>query len=343
MDVVNVAQGALIILAAFFAWSLWKDAGIDPLLGVVITTPAMFLLGFVMYKLTVQWISGMPSSMSVLLTFALALVIEGSMGLAWSTTYHAATPGYFDESYRAGGYYFPKGQVYGCAVAIGVLVLLYLMLNRTWLGRAIRALSENVQSARLVGVNVRGVAALTFAIGVATAGAGGSIVSVLYPFLPGSHYQWIARLLAIRSGDGVFILRRILEYAGRPAVLDEITLPASLFAGMTRARYAAYPGSMYGFFETEFGVRMLRAEERLHAVAAEGASAGTMDNIVWNGPQAAITVPSPSSPSAGMLQVPTGTPLLAVDRVSFTYGDRPVEVRRGLCTTVREHYWNTLT
>jgi branched-chain amino acid transport system permease protein len=139
----------------------------------------------------------MPASMSVLLTFALALVIEGSMGLAWSTTYHASTPGYFDESYRLGGFYFPKAQVYGCGVAVGVLVLLYVMLNHTWLGRAIRALSENVQSARLVGVNARRVATLTFAVGVATTGAGGSIISVLYPFFPASHYLWISRLLGI--------------------------------------------------------------------------------------------------------------------------------------------------
>lgn len=128
----------------------------------------------------------------------------------------------------------------------------------------------------------------------------------------------VARQLAIKSGDGVFILRRILDYAGRPAVLDEITLPAALFNGLTRARFAAYPGSMYGFFETAFGVRMLRAEERLHAVAADGTN-------------------------AGLLGVAPGTPLLAVDRISFTYGDRPVEVRRGLCTTQHEHYWNALT
>jgi len=127
----------------------------------------------------------------------------------------------------------------------------------------------------------------------------------------------IARQLAIRTGDGVFVLRRVLDYAGRPAVFDEITLPAALFGGLTRARFAGYPGSMYGFFETAFGVRMLRAEERLHAVAAEGAS-------------------------AALLEVSAGTPLLAVDRISFTYGDRPVEVRRGLCTTQQEHYWNTL-
>ena len=127
-----------------------------------------------------------------------------------------------------------------------------------------------------------------------------------------------ARLLSIRTGDAIFILRRILEYAGRPAVLDEIALPAAMFAGLTRARYAAYPGSMYGFFETAFGVRMLRAEERLHAVTADPAS-------------------------AQLLKIAPGSPLLAVDRVSFTYGDRPVEVRRGLCTTRNEHYWNTLT
>jgi branched-chain amino acid transport system permease protein len=197
MDVINVAQGALLILAAFISWTLWKDLGIDPLLGVLVTTPAMFVLGWLMYMLTIRWLSGRPASMSVLLTFALALVLEGSMGIAWTTTYHSTTPSYFDESYRAGGLYLPKGHVYGCAVAIGVLGVVYIMLQRTWLGRAIRALSENAQSARLVGVNARSVSALTFAIGVATAGAGGSIVGVLYPFIPGSHYQWISRLLGI--------------------------------------------------------------------------------------------------------------------------------------------------
>jgi branched-chain amino acid transport system permease protein len=197
MDVINVAQGALIILSAFITWALWNEMGIDPLLGALITTPAMFVIGWVIYRLTIQWISGRPASTSVLLTFALALVLEGIMGLVWSTTYHSSTPGYVDESFRAGGFYFPKAQLFGCAIAIGVLAALYMMLTRTWLGRAIRAVSENVSSARLVGVNARKVAALTFAIGVATTGAGGSIASVLYPFLPGSHYQWISRLLGI--------------------------------------------------------------------------------------------------------------------------------------------------
>ena len=128
----------------------------------------------------------------------------------------------------------------------------------------------------------------------------------------------VARLLELKPSEAVFVVRRVLEYGGEPVVLDDIMLPATLFKGLTRARLEAYRGSMYGFFETEFGVRMLRAEERLHAVAADRSS-------------------------AELLRVAPGTPLLAVDRVSYTYGDRPVEIRRGLCTTRDQHYWNTLT
>lgn len=115
----------------------------------------------------------------------------------------------------------------------------------------------------------------------------------------------------------MLLLRRVLDYAGEPVVLDEITLPASLFRGLTKARYDAYRGSMYSFFESEFGVRMLKAQERIRAVAADAAA-------------------------ARILGAPEGTPLLAVDRVTLTYGDRPVEVRRGQCVTRAFHYLNEL-
>jgi GntR family transcriptional regulator len=127
----------------------------------------------------------------------------------------------------------------------------------------------------------------------------------------------IARLLDLKPGDPVLILRRALDYDGEPVVLDEITLPAQLFRGLTKARYDAYRGSMYGFFESQFGVRMLKAQEKIRAVAADGAT-------------------------ARMLGVAPGAPLLAVDRVTLTYGDRPVEVRRGLCSTRVHHYVNEL-
>ena len=126
-----------------------------------------------------------------------------------------------------------------------------------------------------------------------------------------------ARLLELKPGDAVLILRRVLEWGGDPVVLDEITLPAVLFRGLTRAKYDAYQGSMYGLFETQFGVRMLKAREQLSAIVADAMS-------------------------AGVLGVAVGSPLLVVDRVTLTYGDRPVEVRRGLCNTRSHHYFNEL-
>jgi branched-chain amino acid transport system permease protein len=197
MRVINIAHGALLILAAFLTYSLWTATGIDPLAAILITTPAMLVFGWLLYQASVGRIRTAPVGASVLLTFGLALVIEGVMGLIWGNTSHSVRPSYFNESFEIGEVFLPKAQVYGGALAIVVLGGLYGTLNHTWLGRAIRASAVNPQGAELVGVKVGSVAAMTFAIGVASVGAGGSIVSVLYPFLPGSHYQWIARLLGI--------------------------------------------------------------------------------------------------------------------------------------------------
>jgi branched-chain amino acid transport system permease protein len=197
MNVINIAHGAFLILAAFLTYSIWSATGLDPLLAIAVTAPAMFAFGWLLYNATIRRIRTAPVAISVLLTFGLALVLEGAMGSIWGNTSHAVRPPYANDSFSIGTLFLPKGQVFGGAVALVVLAGLYLILNRTWLGRAIRASAVNPQGAELVGVNVASVSALTFAVGVACTGAGGSIVSVLYPFLPGSHYQWIARLLGI--------------------------------------------------------------------------------------------------------------------------------------------------
>jgi branched-chain amino acid transport system permease protein len=197
MGVINIAHGSFLILAAFITYSIWTATGLDPLVAVVFTAPLMFGFGWLLYRATVEHVRGAHVSASVLLTFAIALVIEGAMGLIWGNTSHSVRPSYVNDSFTIGEIFLPRAQVYGGALAIVVLAALYLILTRTWLGRAIRASAVNPQGAALVGVNVSAVAALTFGVGVAAAGAGGSIVSVLYPFLPGSHYQWIARLLGI--------------------------------------------------------------------------------------------------------------------------------------------------
>jgi branched-chain amino acid transport system permease protein len=207
MKVINIAHGALLILGAFLTFTLWEQLGIDPLAAIVITTPAMFAFGWVLYSVLIRPLREAPLSSTVLLTFGLALVLEAAMGLIWGNQSRSARPSYFDQSFHVAGIVLPKAQVFACAVAILVLTLLYLFLARTWTGRAIRAAAANNQAAALVGVNIARVSALTFAVGVATVGAAGSMVSVLYPFLPGSHYIWIARVLSIIVLGGLGSLR----------------------------------------------------------------------------------------------------------------------------------------
>jgi GntR family transcriptional regulator len=142
--------------------------------------------------------------------------------------------------------------------------------------------------------------------------------SVLLDVRRGKANAEVARLLQIKSGEALVVVRRVLEFAGEPVVHEEIALPAPLFKGLSKAKLDAYHGSMYAFFESQYGVRMIRAVEHLSAIGADAAT-------------------------AELLGVKPGAPLLAVDRVAFTYGDRPVEWRRGLCSTRNYFYLNELS
>jgi GntR family transcriptional regulator len=128
----------------------------------------------------------------------------------------------------------------------------------------------------------------------------------------------ISARLGLRAGAALVHVRRVLLFGERPRVLDDIWLPAGPFHTLSAERLAQYKGPLYGLFESEFGVRMIRAEEQLRAVAA------TVED-------------------AAALQVAAASPLLRVDRVSYTYGDRAIEFRRGHCVTDDFHYWNALS
>jgi GntR family transcriptional regulator len=128
----------------------------------------------------------------------------------------------------------------------------------------------------------------------------------------------VARALDLRSGDAAVQIRRTLASEGKLLVLDDIWLPGHLFRGLTQERLSEWRGPFYGMFETEFGVRMIRAEEKIRAVAADAAT-------------------------ATVLQVSEGAPLLSVERLSLTYGEKPVELRRGLYRTDSHYYRNELS
>jgi branched-chain amino acid transport system permease protein len=223
MRIINIAQGAFLILVAMITWWLWHETGIDPILASVITAPLMFGFGWVVHRLLISRVSGESSSMSILLTFGFAMVIEGVLDITAGNRFRSATPSYFDESFRIGSVSLPKAQVFGFLAAVVVLAALYYVLTRTWTGRAIRAATQNPSGAALVGVGAAGTAALAFALGSATTGVGGSILSVLYPFFPASHYDWISRLLGIVVLGGMGSLPGALIGAGILGLAETLT------------------------------------------------------------------------------------------------------------------------
>ena len=128
----------------------------------------------------------------------------------------------------------------------------------------------------------------------------------------------VARLLDLKAGDPVIYVRRLMSFDGVPTILEELWLPDALFNGLTADRLDQYKGPMYGLFESEFGTRMIRATEKIRAVGADACA-------------------------AELLGVAPATPLLCAERVSFTYGDKAVELRRGLYLTADHHYQNDLS
>src|SRR4029078_1924831 len=135
MNVINTADGAFLILSAFLTYSIWTATGLDPLVAILITTPAMFGFGWLLYSGSIRRIREGPAAASVLLTFSLALVLEGLMGLICGNTSHAVGPAYFNQSFTVGDLFLPKAQVYGCLVAIAVLIALWLFLARACIAR----------------------------------------------------------------------------------------------------------------------------------------------------------------------------------------------------------------
>jgi len=226
MRVINVAQGALIILGAYLSYTLYGQLGIDPFVGLLIITPAMFVLGVVLQLVFLRPLRDEGRERFPLLaTWAVALGIEGLLSVAYQTTYRSTITSYADRSWRVAGYYISVARGYAFVASLVVLGLLFAILRLTKLGRAIRATVQNPTAARLLGVDTRMVSAIGFGLSVATASAAGAVYGIVFPFNPGSHYDLISRLLSI------IVLGGLGSLGG--AVI------AALFMGLCEAVFAA--------------------------------------------------------------------------------------------------------
>lgn len=127
-----------------------------------------------------------------------------------------------------------------------------------------------------------------------------------------------ARALELHTGDAVLQVRRVLSFSGVPTILEDLWLPATPFKGLTAERLRDYHGPMYALFEAEFSVRMVRASEKIRAV-------------------------TPDAEQCDLLHLDLGMPLLSVERIAYTYNDKPMELRRGMYRTDTHHYRNELS
>ena len=223
MDIINVGQGALVILGAYLSFFLEQKLHIDLFVGLLITMPVMFGLGLLIEWLFIRPIKRDRTMLSILVTFGVALIIEGFLNIIFSADNIKLQAWYITASFPIGGFYLSYIYVFGFLLAVLLLGGLYLLLYRTKFGYGLRASMQNRTAAELIGVDVERVSAITFGIGVALAAAGGMAFGATNAFNAGSSYDLISRLLAIIIFGGMGSLRGALIASVGMLVVEDVT------------------------------------------------------------------------------------------------------------------------
>ena len=201
MRVVNVAQGMLVILSAYLSYTVHQKLGIDPFLTLIIVMPAMFAVGVGIQLAFIRPVKRSRTEagfeQTLLIMFALAVGIEGILDLVYTSEYRSITTSYANSSWTVGGYTLSVVRVLAFALAVVLLGALWLVLNKTGFGRAVRATVQNPTAARLLGVDTERIGALGMGLGVSLAGASGAVFGLIYAFNANSSYDLVSRLLSI--------------------------------------------------------------------------------------------------------------------------------------------------
>jgi branched-chain amino acid transport system permease protein len=198
LDIINIAQGILVVLAAYLSYALSVHLHLDPLLGLLITVPVMFVLGVIIQWAFIRRLRGRErTAMSLLVCYAVAVIIEGALYAKFGSTSVGISVSYLNATVHVFGFYLGYIYLIGFGLAVVAIAAIYLMLYRTKFGRSIRATTQDAVAAKLIGINVDRVAAITFGIGVAVTAAGGMVFGATNTFNPDSGYDLISRLLSI--------------------------------------------------------------------------------------------------------------------------------------------------
>jgi len=183
-NVVNLAHGALIMLGAYATFWLFKLLNIDPFVSLAISFTALFVFGFLVQKYIINFVIRAKMFITLLLTFGLDILITNIAQTAWTSNFRQTSPAYSANGFSFGFITVPYVRLSAFIISIILVFALYIFLKKTKTGQAIRAVSQDIDAARLMGINVAKTFALTFAIGSGLAGVAGSMIGVLMPITP---------------------------------------------------------------------------------------------------------------------------------------------------------------
>jgi branched-chain amino acid transport system permease protein len=223
MDIINIAQGSLVILGAYLSYVLERYLHLDLFVGLILTIPVMFMVGVVIEWAFIRRLKRERTMLSILVTYAVALIIEGILGLIFTTNFVQLHAWYVTASFRVGGFYLAYIYVFAFILSVILLAALYILLYRTKFGHSLRAAMQNRIAAELIGIDVERVSAITFGIGVALTAAGGMAFGATTTFDPGSSYDLISRLLVIIVLGGMGSLPGALLASLVMLVIEDVT------------------------------------------------------------------------------------------------------------------------
>jgi len=204
MNIVNLSHGAFIVLGAYLAFGLHEALRIDPFVSVPVSMAALFALGYLVQKSLINQIIRAPLLATFLLTFGLEILIVNLINFFFKADTRSVTLSYSGKGLELGAVRIPYVRLGALLVSLGLVLALGAFLNRSRLGRAIRATGMDIDAARLTGVKVGTIYAATFGIGAALAGAAGSLLSMVVPFDPnlGGTYTERAFVICVLGGLG---------------------------------------------------------------------------------------------------------------------------------------------
>jgi branched-chain amino acid transport system permease protein len=198
MRVIMIAHSAFLILAAYLAWYFHEQTGLDPLLSLPITVPLFFAAGVALQRVLLARLQpATRTMMSVLLTFAIAIAIEGALGYVFTGSHRRIQLAYSSASLELFGARIAVVKLLAFAMAAAALLALYLVLTRSKLGHALRATIQHPEAAQLVGIPTDRIAGYGFGLGLATAAIGGTALALDSTIYPSLHWRWIGPLMAI--------------------------------------------------------------------------------------------------------------------------------------------------